>query len=225
MLHKIDYVSYTWRVQRLASDEKWTPGLEAFLKANIPAYIETGGESRRAPKRIGFELGLAFDNHTFIWVNSAGLFLVEHTGKGCDHLQERGLLLKLISDQRDNLTRLDIATDILCDVRPPDFVAERDASKTSASGYVKSETGETCYIGSRKSDRTCKVYRYDGKHPRAAFLRIEYTYKRENARIVAKRLETASVDEIALSSGQRYKWTHEVWKSASDATFRGDTSL
>jgi hypothetical protein len=222
MLHKIDYVSYTFRVERKNASEGWLPGLEAFLKANIPAYIETDGESKRAPHRMGFEMGYAFSNHTYIWVNSGGLFLVEHTGKGCDELAERGLLMQLITDRRNDLTRIDIATDILTDVRPMDFVAKRDATKISATGHVKSETGETCYIGSRKSDRTCKVYRYDGKHPRAAFLRIEYTYKRENARIVANHLQTRSIDDIALSSGMRYKWRHEVWTHAIDATFRRD---
>lgn len=218
MLHKIDYLSYTYLVERKKASEGWLPGLDAFLKENMPSYIETDGESKRAPRRLGFDIGYAFDNHTYVWANQRGLILVEHTGQGCDHLNERGLLLSLVSDRADHVTRIDIATDILCDVRPKDFADERGSEKASALGHIKSESGETVYIGSRKSQRTCKVYRYDGKHPRAGFLRIEYTYRREDAKIVCNRLKTASIDEIAISSGDRYQWKHEVW-TPSDATF------
>lgn len=225
MLHKIDYFSYTFHVERKNASEGWLPELEAFLKVNIPKYIETDGESRRAPRRLGFDMGYNFDNHTFIWVNQRGLFLIEHTGAGCDHLHERGLLSQLIHDQKDNATRIDIATDILCDVRPTEFVEQRTSEKTSATGHVKSDSGETCYVGSRKSDRTCKVYRYDGKHPRAQFLRIEYTYKRENAKKIASMLDMFAVQDVAISSGNRYEWTHEVWKLPADATFLRPKSL
>ena len=218
MLHKIDYVSYTLKIERKNASEGWLPGIEAFLKANIPTYIETDGESRLAPRRFGFDMGYNFSNHTFVWCNQQGLFLIEHTGAGCDHLQERGLLMDLVLTNAANLTRIDIATDILTDARPSDFVNQRETGRTTALGFQKSDSGETVYVGSKKSDRTCKVYRYDGRHPRAQFLRIEYTYKGENAKIIGERLKSASIAEIAAFSGSRYKWQHRSWLDAQIAT-------
>lgn len=213
MLHKIDYVSYTFKREIKGSMEGLTASPLSILRSYIPNYIDTSGEVKIAPMRYGFDAGYNIDNHTFIWCNRQGLFLVEHTGAGCDILEAKGELMPLILTQADNCTRIDIATDILTDTRPSDFANQRTSTKTTAIGYQKSDSGETVYVGSRKSDRTCKVYRYDGKHPRAAFLRIEYTYKGKNAAIIANKLKSVSIEEIAVVSGNRYKWQHDCFKS------------
>lgn len=224
MLHKVDYLSYTFYSDEGSVDPDWHPN-HAYLREHLPKYIDTTGESAIAPHRFGFDFGISFDNHTFVWVSKVGLFLIEHTGSGCDHLQARGLLLSLIHERADNMTRIDIATDMLTDARPADFANHRTGAKTSAVGYQKSNTGETVYVGSRKSERTCKVYRYDGNHPRAAWLRVEYTYKGKNAKIIGKMLETASIEQIAISSGTRYGWKSEAWRSLRASFYTRNSGL
>lgn len=201
------------------------PGLLDHFKAHIPAYIVTDEESKRAPRRLGFDLGFAFHNHTYVWVNQRGLFLVEHTGAGCDDLTARGLLWQVIQKNVKNVTRIDIATDILCDVRPLAFISKRTEEKTEARSHIQSPSGETCYIGSQKSERSCRVYRYDGKHPRAGFLRIEYVYRREDAKACAFSLMTQGIEKTALSSADRYGWKHEVWQLSKNANFRRDKGV
>lgn len=213
MLHKIDYLSYTYYADEGHPDQDWQPSHE-YLRQHMPSYIDTSGEQSIAPHRFGFAFGVSFDNHTYVWISKVGLILVEHTGAGCDHLHERGLLLPLVYEHCDNMTRIDIATDMLTDARPADFANRRRGMKTSAVGFQKSDTGETVYVGSRKSDRTCKVYRYDGNHPRKDWLRVEYTYKGKNAKIVGRLLRATGgdVEQIAISSGTRYDWLHEAWR-------------
>lgn len=225
MLHKIDYVSYTFYAEDDTHDEDWTPSHE-YLRRHLPAYIDTSGEQTIAPHRYGFVFGVAFDNHTYVWVSVVGLFLVEHTGAGCDLLQDRGMLLSLIHERADNLTRIDIATDMLTDERPADFANHRTGAKTSAVGYQKSNSGETVYVGSRKSERTCKVYRYDGNHPRAAWLRVEYTYKGHNAKIVARMLKNGdNVHKIAIASGTRYGWKSSAWRELRRGFYNGNIGI
>lgn len=224
MLHKVDYVSYTYYADEGHPDQDWSPSHE-YLRQHMPSYIDTTGEQAIAAHRFGFDFGVSFDNHTYVWVSKVGLFLVEHTGAGCDHLNERGLLMPLIVDHPERLTRVDIATDMLTDARPADFANRRRGAKTSAVGYQKSDTGETVYVGSRKSDRTCKVYRYDGNHPRAAWLRVEYTYKGKNAKTIGKLLQTASIEQIAISSGTRYEWLHEAWREHRRSFYNRNSGL
>jgi len=212
VIHKVDYLSYTYYGDEDNRDHDWHPTHD-YLRQHLPPYIETDGGVSAAPHRLGFEFGIGIDNHTYVWVSKTGLILIEHTGAGCDRLEARGLLLGIIQSRADRVTRIDIATDILTDVRPHAFVSERTPSRLSAHGHVYSKFGETEYIGSRKSERTCKVYRYDGDHPRAKFLRIEYTYKRQDAKIIAHQLWDTSIEQIALASGERYQWQHEAWRS------------
>lgn len=226
MLHKVDYISYTF----YGGDERnvnpdWHP-TQHFFRQYIPQYIDTSGEVSNAPHRFGFEFGISVDNHTYVWVSKEGLFLIEHTGAGCDLLQDRDLLLPLVIQQADRLTRVDIATDMLTDERPADFANHRTGAKTSALGYQKSNTGETVYVGSRKSERTCKVYRYDGNHPRAAWLRVEYTYKGKNAKIIGNMFKNGeNVAKIAVASGTRYGWKSSAWRELRRGFYGGNSGI
>lgn len=225
MLHKIDYLSYTFYADEGNRDLDWHPTHD-FLRQHLPDYIDTSGESTIAPHRFGFEFGVSFDNHTYVWVSKVGLFLVEHTGAGCDLLQAQNRLESLIHERCENLTRIDIATDMLTDERPADFANQRTGAKTSAVGYQKSNTGETVYVGSRKSERTCKVYRYDGNHPRAAWLRVEYTYKGQNAKIIGRLLKNGeNITKLAISSGTRYGWKSSAWRSLRNGFYSGNSGL
>jgi len=80
-----------------------------------------------------------------------------------------------------------------------------------SSGYQKSETGETCYVGSQKSDRYARVYRYNEPHPRAHLLRIEHVFRKDYAKLVAKQCVNADVADVAAAAGKAFGWAHPVW--------------
>lgn len=218
VINKVDYFGYTFDLSD-ADRVLWSPGrFAAMLLHECPPYlVNLPGAWELAPNRASFQMGMSIGKHTFMWVNSRSMVLVEHTGQGCEILQECDMLTTVMSEHAHRATRVDVASDILTQAMPADFVAQvGKLSATSASGHQHSKSGQTFYVGSRKSDRTCKVYRYFPPHPRAEFLRIEYTYKRQQAKIVAGLLAAGhSPDDIALASGQRYGWQHSCYQPAS----------
>lgn len=185
------------------------------LKKHKPDYVDIlTDDPTRAPSRRGFSDGINIGNHTYLWINTVGLVLVEHTGQGCQLLNDNGNLSSVIATYAERATRIDIASDILTETMPADFYkASSPTARITASGHQTSDSGQTIYIGSRKSDRTAKVYRYFPPHPRAAFLRVEYTYRKEQAKVVARLLsDGATAADISVSSGDRYGWQHESYK-------------
>lgn len=219
MQHKIDYLSYTYVDAKVGSAPSYR--LQQTFLDGLPDYIEIPNGWVNAPKRQGFDGGLNIDNHTFIFYSHQGLVLVEHTGQGCDWLEAQGKLLATVSAWSQRLTRIDIATDIQTETRPSEFRDQSEAKTIKAQGFQKSSSGETCYIGSKSSERCCKVYRYDGKHPRKDLLRIEYTYRKEQAKVIGEMLKSMTIAEIALRSSTRYGWKHDAWKNAVSGSFEG----
>jgi len=216
MISKVDYFSYTFYVDdALVSDQMNELDIMKMLRNHKPDYFEiVGQEPTIAPRRVGFVTGIAIGKHTFIWGNKKGLILIEHTGQGCQLLNDNGNLADVIATYADRATRIDIASDILTETMPADFYKQSSPQKRiTASGHQSSDSGQTIYVGSKKSDRTVKVYRYFPPHPRAEFLRIEYTYRKQQAKVVARLLANgATPAEISVSSGKRYGWQHPSYK-------------
>lgn len=191
------------------------------LKKNVPDYISLPDEPARAPSRRGFSVGLSVGNHTFMWINSNGLILVEHTGKGCELLAMEGILRSVVTRYADRATRLDLASDIHTQTMPVDFVKQsKPTNRITANGHQSSDSGETVYLGSRKSDRTVKVYRYFPPHPRADWLRIEYTYRKQQAKVIAGKVAQGhKLGDLSVSSGKRYGWKHICYKPQETPDF------
>lgn len=217
MLHKIDWFSFTYE-----SGPVPDVNIHKFrqcLLERLPDYIDKKYvDFESAIKRKGFSVGAAIGKHTYAFLATSGLILIEHTGQGCSLLEQEGMLLDLIAAYADRATRLDVATDILTDTRPSEFCEKMGGGKTQTRGSIVSPTGDTEYIGSQKSDRWTKVYRYNAPHPRSRFLRIEYTYKGKEAKIACEQLTQIGVDEFAVMSGNRYKWGHPCYKPHEGAT-------
>lgn len=142
---------------------------------------------------------------------------VEISGQGCEALISSGLLNSVMSSVEDRVTRIDIACDVECDTRPAEFVQRMKHGRMRSSGYQNSDTGETCYVGSQKSDRYARVYRYNKPHPRSHLLRIEHVFRRENAKLVAKQCVEHGVDGVSLAAGEAFGWEHEVWGEDNDS--------
>lgn len=217
MIHKIDWFSYTVETGKVPDVSQLR--MRQLLVERLPEYIDKDFVDYDSPvKRKGFSVGVALGKHTYCFLATSGLILIEHTGQGCTLLETEGLLMDIIQQYADRATRLDIATDMMTDTKPADFVALMGGGKTQSRGSRESITGATEYVGSEKSDRWCKVYRYYKPHPRHKFLRIEYTYKGKQAKVASSSLRQIPLEELAIISGNRYKWGHKCYKPHEGAT-------
>lgn len=211
----IDYLSYTFYSAALR--KAGISEIREALHSDLPSWIDRAALDNAmlvgtGIRRAGFDAGVSIDKHTFIFWTRTGLILIEHTGQGCERLRAIDAQDKLLRSTQYRFTRVDIAVDIETDARPTEFAAEREHNPTRAYGIQHSDTGETVYIGSKKSDRTCKVYRYNPPHPRSHLLRIEYTYRSEQANVITNLYrEGKTVETLAYMSGVRYGWTHPAY--------------
>lgn len=139
--------------------------------------------------------------------------LFELAGRACSGLDEFTALTQFIAPVSEFLSRLDIAVDVRTDTLPSAFVNVRSHKAFRSISYIKSDSGETCYIGSNKSDRFARVYRYAEPHPRAGLLRIEYVFRRQLAKDTAALL-LASEDFSSFTSaaGNTWGWAHPDWQ-------------
>jgi len=138
---------------------------------------------------------------------------IEISGQGCERLIKRELLNKVLTACKDRVTRIDIACDIETTVRPTEFVGRVNHERMRTSGQVISDTGETCYVGSQKSERYARVYRYNAPHPRAHLLRVEHVFRKDYAKKVASQCANVSLEAIAVSAGLAFGWAHPVWET------------
>lgn len=217
MIHKIDWFSFTFESGPVPDVN--VHKFRKLMLERLPDYIDKKYvDFDSAVRRKGFSVGAAIGRHTYCYMATSGLILIEHTGQGCGLLEEEGMLLDLIAAYADRATRIDVATDIMSDVRPSEFTALMGGGKTQTRSSITSPSGDTEYIGSQKSDRWTKVYRYNAPHPRYKFLRIEYTYKGKEAKLACNQLVKVGVDEFAIISGNRYRWGHKCYKPHEGAS-------
>lgn len=141
--------------------------------------------------------------------------LIEISGEGCEKLHKAGKLKPVVYAALERLTRVDIATDILTEVQPAEFVAQRSNKRHKSHESTTTSTGKTEYIGSRKSDRYCRVYRYAKPHPRADYLRVECVYRGPQAVALARTWLEVGDDETAARAGNQYGWQHPDWEPKS----------
>lgn len=224
MRNHIDWLTFTMTMQYgaitgVASDfsEEYALAIEQTFLMTFGADLVAkafGGkweknERSRAPYEDAWQLG----NGGVRLFASPSLThcCVEVSGQGCEDLIQAGLLDLVLASVHERVTRIDIASDILTDTRPTEFVSATSHQRMRASGYQKSETGETCYVGSQKSDRYSRVYRYAPPHPRSSLLRVECVYRREQAKIVAKSVLTHGIDNAAQASAAVFGWAHRDW--------------
>jgi len=191
------------------------------LVADVFGGAWTKGEKSRAP-------------YTDVWVDrergvslygSPGLThaTVEISGTGCELLILERKLENVLAGCRERITRIDIACDIETKIMPMDFVQLRNHERMRSNGMMNSDTGETCYIGSKQSERFARVYRYFPPHPRAHLLRIEHVFRREHARKIGSAIVEHGIQAIAGASGEVFGWAHPIWNV--DSTTEVDISV
>lgn len=138
--------------------------------------------------------------------------LYEFSGAGCGWLRENGLEEILLSAVGSRVTRLDIASDVETAVSPSDFVSAGVAGRMKSRGSFTSETGQTEYIGSQKSERYARVYRYAPPHPRADMLRIEHVLRRDHAKQAVEWILAYGVNYVQKQIGEGFGWQHPLWE-------------
>lgn len=216
---KIDWLSLTGKRSVGEGDtERHALGqaLE-YLQELSPVVNETlsgeGGwqwDKGRTPYSASYRRG---DNGVSIFVHPRlDHFLVEITGKGCETLASSSSAYEFLKAVQPRLTRLDLACDMLTDTDPLIFTQQRDATRFRSHSEFVSESGTTAYIGSRTSNRYCRVYRYNSPHERAHLLRCEYVVKAEDAKLTALAILDTDHYSVANTLGEQYGWRHPDWK-------------
>lgn len=219
MLIKVDWISFSVPVDVMEDGTDYDslnavanalddlhPTLSSWL--GLQGGVEAG--KGRAPYRVGWRSpsgGVVVFTHPA--VNHA---LVEVSGRGCDELIDAGTLTGVLSASQPRITRLDIACDMLTDIRPPAFAERRTGKRFKAQGHMVSESGETYYVGARSSARYARVYRYNPPHERAAFLRCEIVVKGEDAKRTTESVLSSGLEATASALGDTFGWEHPLWQ-------------
>lgn len=202
----------------ITTSEVYADGIQGAFETTFSASTMAtafGGiwverERSRAPYTDAWELADA--GITLFASQTLSHCCVEISGSGCERLINMGAINAVLLAIHDRCTRIDIATDIKTEITPMEFVSNVSHERMRASGNQKSETGETCYVGSQKSDRFSRIYRYSAPHPRSNLLRVETVFRRENAKAVARACIDSDMGSIAREAGKAFGWAHPVWK-------------
>lgn len=174
-------------------------------------FEPTGG---RAPYRVA----IAREDHGSRIHGSShtDTILYELSGRGCEPLRDSKRAASVLGSIHESITRLDVAADIITFTSPSDFANSRSHDRFRSISFIRSATGETVYVGSAKSDRFCRIYRYNDPHPRAHLLRVEFVFRRGLARDAALQLsQTEDWSEYLGKLGNTYGFNHESWQPGS----------
>jgi len=226
----IDWLTFTIPMIYFGDDsnayaEAVSNGFEDMFGLEIRSSVFGGDWEKQSRSRAPY---------TDAWVQSEGgitLFAspnlthacIEISGGGCERLLQNDQLDTVLIRCAERVTRIDIASDIETSTQPAEFVAIVSHERMRASGYQKSETGETCYVGSKSSDRYARVYRYYPPHPRSNLLRIEHVFRRKYAKSVVQAVLDTSLSGVAEAAGKAFGWAHSEWQP--EATQHADISI
>ncbi len=219
MISKIDWISFTFAIlggAGLQLTELWDL-VNASFKERCPATYETliyhddfKAITPRAPYRYAMQStahGIVVFCHP-----DRDEVLVEISGVGCGQVYGAGMMTQILREAAERATRIDIASDIHTDIEPSMFASDRLVLRTKSHSEFVSGSGETCYVGSRKSDRYARVYRYYPPHPRSHMLRVEHVLKAEQARQTIPQVLEFGIETIVAQLGNTFGWQHPVWQ-------------
>jgi len=216
---KIDYLSFTLMTDVRGAGDERAQGYAAVdaLFAAFPAFENlaqqlTHWQGGGARGHYGLSL---FQPETFISIRFGGHsnhILVELPGTGCQFARDTKNMDALLSETAHRLTRLDLAVDIPNGCAPGEFVAAGYNGRFKGRATITSAEGETEYVGSMKSERYARVYRYAAPHPRAGVLRVEHVFRADYAKTVGSALVRASLEEVAAQAGNTFGWLSSSWR-------------
>jgi len=199
---RYDWLSFSFNSGLPAeADEAWFYGVVDTLETKseiayaLMHHEEPEVKNGRRPYSISYgnRFVTVFMSPTMEWS------LCEITGAGCELLTNFGQMETVINQVQDRVTRIDVAIDIQVGEinRVEEIVSAGYSARFTTKSDVVSGTGRTHYIGSRTSERMCRVYQYNPPHPRADLLRIEFELKGKRAKQLAALAPTESVRSVA----------------------------
>ncbi len=178
------------------------------MKSLFPE-LSVNEEAGRFPYRY-----MVVDNQTNVRIyfdSSLKHFLVEVSGRGCKRATEKGTIVTLLEGIHSRVTRLDLSCDMDTDTTPIEFVKAGYSGKFTSSSVHQSESGQTVYVGSSKSDLQAAVYRYAEPHPRSHLLRVEHRFRRDAAKAYGKLVTENGLTNAVLAAGERFGWQSDLW--------------
>lgn len=138
-------------------------------------------------------------------------FLVELSGTGTKGVMQSEQGRDFLRIVGNRVTRIDIACDIHCETNPLAFTDERGQGRFKTHSEIVSETGQTYYVGSKKSNRYARVYRYNKPHPRHELLRVEHVFRDNDAKETMKYFLENGEEKTAQQCALMYQWQHKAW--------------
>lgn len=149
---------------------------------------------------------------TLSWGHVNPHIYVEISGQACQNISAGRKLEELAEQECMRASRIDFAMDIETDVQPADFIVNMDGKRFKSRSNITSENGNTVYIGSRKSERLCRIYRYHAPHPRHKLLRVEVELKGEAAKLAASEVNRRGLIETVKEVNRPFGWSHPLWE-------------
>ena len=138
--------------------------------------------------------------------------LIVFNGSACEQLRKVGGLAhkQVLLMVAESGTRLDLATDIetMMDIKEIEVAGWTE--RISSTSYITSSSGDTLYVGSRKSEACARIYRYRDPHPRAHLMRVEHELKQGRARAVASIAALHGIEAAQLSVASRFDYKHHA---------------
>jgi len=221
MQGQVDWLSWT-----LPENETCRSSKDLYIRAKLAmrdaaddwqAFIFNGSGFDPQAARAPYRIGLLRNDHgcKLSGGSQTQTILYELSGRGTDALSENPEVGRaFVGAISDRITRFDYAVDIVSDTRPSVFANQRNHQRVRSIGYQTSSTGETVYLGSTKSDRFTRVYRYNHPHPRAKLLRVEFVYRRELAKQAARHYSVSEDQTFIADAGATVGLGHEDWQPA-----------
>lgn len=212
----IDWLSFT-----LETEPDFSGSIELLeLIQELPRLIrEQNKPLRRVVDALTASLRPATPRapYSLAWASKRGLtimynpvlphMLFEFSGRGCAFLRDIGELEHVIKHAASRMTRIDIAQDIP-DLKPSEIVAEGYSARFRTHSQIVSDTGHTYYVGSVKSERYARVYRYAPPHERSNLCRVETVYRKQYAKILAKNICSEGFDMAARKAMGSFEFAH-----------------
>lgn len=216
---RVDWISFTLKTDAhimTASDLYYAAkGLLKGISNDHATYIFNGTGFDPSKGRAPYALALARDDAGCRIYGGGPLasVLFELSGRGCEGLYPLSHAQRFLAGVLSGVSRVDFAFDLRTGTRPADFTNHRSHQGFRSISFIKSDTGETVYVGSPKSDRFARVYRYNPPHPRSELLRVEHVFRRGLARTTAEIFvregDTAS---FFARMGNTWGWNHKDWR-------------
>lgn len=212
---KVDWLSFSLQLGETHPELGWTETqvMDHFVTASGFQSEEWSYGKPRAPYAHCLRVdGVGI---SLYWSGRLTHCLCEVSGTGCQFLRSEEKLISLITCMVNRITRIDLATDFSTEVLPNEFVNQRSAKTHKTRASFNSSSGQTEYVGSRKSQLMARVYRYSSPHPRSELLRVEHECKAETAKSVGAYLLANGVEQAQRQLGSRFGWCHPLWSGTN----------